>query len=211
MKTYNDTAPQTRIYITPAGAALAAAGQGFILATSLGVAIAVFINVAAMALHSWNGDVFWNSVLAGLLPWGFLILGLFKRLFRFGWPAIEKATNRDLDGSGAIGDPMRFIPVRGGQVRGPEEDEVYPVDLRFFIQQICGGRDHTQREWRGETMPSGVVCWNEYHAALVNPLVISGAIVERKAGAKGRLVTHDPARIEEMVGGVPLPYPNPTT
>jgi|GEM_PF-6187543 len=207
MKPYDETAGATStIYRTPTGEAVKTASEGFILAISLTVVLVLVGNVAAVALHVWDGRVFWNFVLIALIPWGGLVCGFGIRLYRFALPKLELAVKHDLDKSGGIGDPVRFIPLRGGSApKALEDGEVYPQDVEFFIEEICGGRDHTQREWRGETMPSGLTCWNEYHAALIEPLVTAGAIVGRSEGVKGRLVVHNANQIISMIGLQPLP------
>ena len=192
------TAPRY-LYMTPTGEALTAAGQGFVLATSLTLTIIIFVNIAAIALQTWSGEVFWNIILVALVPWGFLFLGLLRRIIAFAWPGIEKATHHDLDRSGVVGDPIRFIKWHGPKFT---DDEVHPyeADIRYFIQQITSGRDWTQREWRGEELPSGTTCYNEYHAALVLPLVDAGIIQGRTEGGKGTLTITAPAEIEARLG-----------
>ena len=187
------------LYMTPTGEALTAAGQGFVLATSLTAAVVIFANVAAIALGVWAAAVFWNILLFALVPWGFLLWGLLRRLIAFAWPAIEKTAHRDLDRSGVVGDPIRFIKWHGPKFT---DDEVHPyeADIRYFIQQITSGRDWTQREWRGEELPSGITCYNEYYAALVLPLVDAGIIQGRTEGGKGTLTITAPTEIEARLG-----------
>jgi hypothetical protein len=190
---------QRYVYYTPAGEALTRAGQGFILTASLTLAIVIFANLAAIALDSWSPATFRRILLWALAPWGFLIIGILWRLVQFAWPALERATHRDLDRSGQTGDPIRFIKWRGPEFAAADIHP-YEADLRYFIRAITTGYDWTQRSWRGQELPSGTTCHNEYYAALIQPLVDAGVIVGRTEGSKGVLTTTDATHIERLVG-----------
>ena len=148
---------------------------------------AIFLvgNVGALAGGIWTVKVMCNVTLVALAPWVLLIIGYAQELLVFAWPRLERATGRDLDGSGAIGDPR--------------QPTVLTPDRMFFIETICRTGKWTQRDWRGIVLPSKLICDNDLHKSLIAPLEQAGVFAGRREGARGQMVVTDPSRIMEML------------
>lgn len=94
---------------------------------------------------------------------------------------------------------IRLVPVRTSpSVTFASETRPVPVatrtmldgvdsdDLAQFIRDIPL-HGHSRRRWLGTRLPSGRSVDNDYYAALIKPLVLCGAIVDRTERAAGRV------------------------
>jgi hypothetical protein len=102
---------------------------------------------------------------------------------------IEDLIGYDLNGDGAIGDNSRIIPVY--REKRPTVDGVDADDLRDFVRAVSVTRNWTQNSWRGRKMPSGRVCDNGYHAAIMAVLCNAGIVADYGPRRKGRLAIED--------------------
>lgn len=91
---------------------------------------------------------------------------------------------------------LRFIPVSTPRLaQGPTAAEI-----RFFVRQICGSGDFTQRSWRGVELPSGRKCDDDLHRRMVAVLEKAGFIAGRGNRVSGELTTQDAGEILLRLG-----------
>ena len=138
-------------------------------------------------------------VVVAAVPWVFVGVLLILATWRQSVALLERLTDRDLDGSGQVGDipDIRLVPVRGS---GHTVGGVAPEDWRYFVTTICAVPDWTQRAWRRQQMPSGQQCDNDYWSLLTGGLKKINVIADAGPRSTGHLTTTDPAEILGMLG-----------
>lgn len=199
MKRYDDTRPVEQRMPTPLGQAVYTVGSTLAFSITIQLIVLLAANGIAWGLKLWSAGLFRVILVGSFAPWVAAGMILFRIQWGYLWAALEKITQRDLDFSGAIGDlprnqDIRIVPAYG---KTSTTDQVDNRDLRTFVRTVCATKDWTQATWRGKQLPSGRVCDNDYHAALVAPLVKIRAIQEYGPRRTGFLAEGD---AEEICG-----------
>ena len=183
--------------------------SGKSLITALTAQIALLVCMVMVFYGIRKGVVqdqdLWVSWIISCLPWGVIALQYIAATSTgisgiFSPPTAPIGTKEAIITNGITfdrGPDVRMVPVYRDPVA--KYEDVYMVDLVYFIRRTCLMRDWSQRAWvqhnPNKRMPSGITITKEYHKKLIEKLTRAKIIVGYKQGSKGTLRTFNAAEI----------------